>query len=65
VACDPRDRSELVVPLFEQDGRCYGVLDADSHERGAFGEHDARMMKRVMEATGISWPSPWLEPLVY
>jgi putative methionine-R-sulfoxide reductase with GAF domain len=65
IACDPRDRSELVLPLFDEQGRCYGVLDADSHDRDAFGESDVREMKRLMESTAISWPSPWLEPLRY
>lgn len=44
VACDPRDMSELVVPCFDPDGSCWGVLDADSFEIGAFDEHDARGM---------------------
>ncbi|MBK8266881.1 MAG: hypothetical protein IPK83_00670 [Planctomycetes bacterium] len=27
IACDPRDRSEVVIPLFEESGECWGVLD--------------------------------------
>ncbi len=65
VACDPRDKAELVLPMFEQNGDCWGVLDLDSFERDAFGEHDARELKKIMEAAGISWPSPYVEPLYY
>ena len=63
IACDPRDRSELVLPLYDKGGECWGVLDVDSHDRDAFGEHDARELKRIMEAAGISWPKPYVEAL--
>lgn len=41
IACDPRDLSEVVVPLFDEAGDCWGVLDADSFEVGAFDAGDA------------------------
>lgn len=61
IACDPKDRSELVIPLFEPHmsappgspsgaGRCWGVLDADSWEVGAFNDGDAAGMTDVLEA---------------
>lgn len=65
VACDPRDLAELVVPLFDEEGRCYGVLDLDSFERNAFAEHDVVELRRLMESTAISWPAPHLPALVY
>ena len=65
VACDPRDKSELVIPLFDSDGDCWGVLDLDSRERDAFGETDLYELRRIMEATGLSWPKPHLEALFY
>ena len=65
IACDPKDRSEIVVPLFDESGNAFGVLDIDSFDRDAFGEHDARSLKRLMESTAISWPSPWREPLYF
>ncbi len=40
IACDPRDRSELVIPLLDEDRNCWGVLDVDSHDLGAFDETD-------------------------
>ncbi len=65
VACDPRDLSELVIPLFDEHGKCYGVLDLDSFERRAFSEHDLIELRRLMESTGISWPAPHLPALIY
>ena len=54
IACDPRDRSEVVVPCFDGDGTCWGVLDLDSHEIGAFTDADATGLKRVLEAAGLT-----------
>jgi L-methionine (R)-S-oxide reductase len=50
VACDPRDRSEVVVPLLDPDGRAWGVLDLDSHETGAFADSDVAGLRRVLAA---------------
>lgn len=47
IACDPRDRSEVVVPLFD-DGLCWGVLDLDSYDVGAFSARDAEELDRLM-----------------
>jgi putative methionine-R-sulfoxide reductase with GAF domain len=54
VACDPRDMAEVVVPLLEADGSCWGVLDADSFEVGAFDERDALGLAGVVERAGLS-----------
>ena len=40
VACDPRSRSELVVPLHGPRGEVVGVLDVDSHELSRFGREE-------------------------
>ncbi len=53
IVCDPRDRSEIVIPLFEPDGRCWGVLDVDSHEVGAFDERDLAGLTRLLNAGGL------------
>lgn len=58
IACDPRDKSEVVVPVMNPDGTCWGVLDADSHELAAFTVEDALGMRAVLEASGLSAPSP-------
>ena len=56
VACDPRDMAEVVVPLLEPDGSCWGVLDADSFEVGAFTAADARGLAGLVERAGLSEP---------
>ena len=54
IACDPRDRSEAVIPLFEPDGTCWGVLDADSYDAAAFDESDVEGMTGLAERLGLS-----------
>lgn len=62
IACDPRDRSEVVVPMFEATddhagtgpGACWGVLDVDSFDVGAFDADDARGLWRVCEHAGLT-----------
>ncbi len=58
IACDPRDRSEVVVPLFEAGGRCFGVLDLDSHTPAAFDEGDVAGLQRVLRAAGLTTTEP-------
>ncbi len=57
VACDPRDRSEIVLPIAFADGlpagSPTGVLDLDSHDPGRFGPADERGLRAVLEAAGI------------
>lgn len=60
IACDPRDRSEVVLPVFDRDSdECWGVLDIDSHEVGAFGDADVHGLQVILEATGLSTPRQW------
>ncbi len=54
IACDPKDRSELVIPLIESDGRCWGVLDADSYHLNAFETADVVGMTTLVEHAGLS-----------
>jgi len=61
IACDPRDRSELVIPLFEKDGTCWGVLDADSYETASFDESDVEALREAVERAGLSHPGPHAE----
>lgn len=56
IACDPRDRSELVIPLIDDRGECSCVLDIDSHDNGAFDIDDARLMAAFLAATGLARP---------
>jgi putative methionine-R-sulfoxide reductase with GAF domain len=57
VACDPRDQSEVVVPMFTRRGgteTCIGVLDVDSFDVGAFTDHDARELARLLIEIGLT-----------
>jgi putative methionine-R-sulfoxide reductase with GAF domain len=56
IACDPKDRSEVVIPLFEPDGSCWGVLDADSYEVDSFHDDDVTGLTRAVERLGLSTP---------
>ncbi len=53
IACDPRDRSEIVVPLIDAKGVCWAVLDLDSYEVNAFSEADDLGLKRILKAAGL------------
>lgn len=53
VACDPRDKSELVVPMLDARGQCTGVLDVDSYQVGAFARRDAEAMWELMVRAGL------------
>lgn len=57
IACDPRDRSELVVPLLDPAGHCDAVLDADSFQVGAFTRRDAEQMHELCVRLGLSAPN--------
>ncbi len=54
IACDPRDRSEVVLPVFDDAGACWGVLDLDSHEVGSFGDADVLGLQAVLVAAGLT-----------
>ena len=54
IACDPRDRSEVVVPLLAADGTCWGVLDLDSHEVGSFSDDDVAGLLAVLRAAQLT-----------
>jgi putative methionine-R-sulfoxide reductase with GAF domain len=53
IACDPRDRSEIVIPLSDGSGACWAVLDVDSHEVNSFDESDDAGLRRVLAAAGL------------
>jgi len=53
IACDPRDQSEIVIPIFRPDGTCFAVLDLDSFEVGSFSERDAAGLRDVLAAAGL------------
>ncbi len=53
IACDPRDMSEVVIPLLDHDGTCWGVLDLDSFDVGAYDHRDVAGLSDVLQAAGF------------
>ncbi len=49
VACDPRARSEIALPHFNQCGDIIGVLDLDSHRLGNFDAEDREGLGRILQ----------------
>ncbi len=62
VACDPRDRSEIVIPLHDVDPDRVGasghpaalVLDLDSVDVGRFSDEDDRLLRDALRRAGLS-----------
>jgi L-methionine (R)-S-oxide reductase len=54
IACDPKDQSELVIPLIAHDGSCDAVLDVDSWDLASFDDRDAAGMNDVLLALGLT-----------
>jgi len=50
IACSSLSRSEIVVPLRDQEGSVIGVLDIDSRDLAAFDDVDARGLEAVAQA---------------
>jgi L-methionine (R)-S-oxide reductase len=49
IACDPRSRSEIVVPLVSG-SVLVGVLDLDSPREGRFGSKDREHLEHIADA---------------
>jgi putative methionine-R-sulfoxide reductase with GAF domain len=75
VACDPRDRSEIVIPLLgggESEASAHPatlVLDLDSIAVGRFSDDDEGLLRKAMIRTGLTpvehgpaLHGPWIEP---
>ena len=52
VVCDPRARSEIVVPLFRNGGEIAGVIDVDDIKTASFDNDDAALIGRFAELLG-------------
>ena len=50
ITCDARSQSEIVVPVFGQQGDLIAVLDVDSDQLDAFDMEDARGLEQL-----VSW----------
>ena len=47
IACDSRSNSEIVVPVFDVDGKLAAVLDVDSEALDAFDEVDRAGLEAI------------------
>ncbi len=47
IACDPRSRSEIVLPVLKED-RAIAVLDIDSHALAQFDDDDVLPLSRIL-----------------
>ncbi len=48
IACDPRSRSEIVIPLKNRNGEIVGVLDVDSDKPASFDEADGEELEKIV-----------------
>jgi GAF domain-containing protein len=49
IPCDEATRSEIVVPLFDENGEVWAVLDVDSRKKDAFSEVDKDGLERLAQ----------------
>lgn len=56
VACDPRSRSEIALPVIAG-GRVVAVFDADSHEPAQFSAADVAPLARILALLDPYLPS--------
>ena len=47
IVCDPRSKSEIAVPVFNEKDVVIAVLDVDSDEYGSFDEKDKEWLERI------------------
>ena len=50
IACDSRSNSEIVVPVFDTDGRIIAVFDVDSERFDNFDDADRAALEKIMNA---------------
>lgn len=48
ISCDSRSNAEIVVPLLDEKGEAWGVLDVDSKKRGAFSSVDQHWLEKIV-----------------
>lgn len=51
IACDSRSESEIVVPVFDRDGRLFAVFDVDSDRKAQFDETDREGLETILKAS--------------
>ena len=49
IVCSSSSKSEIVLPIFDQSGEVFGVLDVDSDQLDDFSETDTKGLNRIAE----------------
>jgi L-methionine (R)-S-oxide reductase len=49
IACSSASRSEIVLPMFEENGEVFGVLDVDSDKLDDFSDTDAEGLRAIVD----------------
>ena len=52
IACSSASQSEIVVPVFDREGRVKAVLDIDSERLATFDETDQRYLEEICSMLG-------------
>jgi GAF domain-containing protein len=47
ISCDSRSKSEIVVPLKNDSGEIFGVMDVDSDKLNSFDNIDAVWLEKI------------------
>lgn len=50
IACDAQSESEIVVPVFDREGRLIAVFDVDSDRKAMFDEADREGLEAILTA---------------
>lgn len=48
IACDSASESEIVLPVFDQEGSVIAVMDVDSNKKAAFDEIDLQELTKIV-----------------
>lgn len=51
IACDSRSRSEIVVPVVDEQARLIAVFDVDSEQLAAFDDLDRQWLEKILLRT--------------
>ncbi|MEJ5257682.1 MAG: diguanylate cyclase [Fervidobacterium sp.] len=49
LSCSPHVKSEIVVPIFRNDGSVFGEIDIDSHYKAPFDERDREFLEWIAQ----------------
>lgn len=48
ITCDPKSKSEMVIPVRDSENNLFAVLDVDSDDLDAFNETDAALLENLL-----------------